>query len=642
MGDLKLVGEHYEYDLNYEGYTKYKTFEDEGAFGHDNELEVRIKTLSMERANTIAIYEANSTFVGHYQEQEKMNVIQLWVTDDGTGTPFQKGPNAIVISTSLFGNTKLHSMLEKEQLQQTPLWSPIAGDYQFIAVDRDKNSNSDGASNNVDFVIIRRAISSAQAMEVLDLLMTCYVNESLDAATNLTVYDEAILYTYASTKLNGTKAVHMNLHVDVLGYVPYFSEYKNSDQGQEPNNKNKFTATFVLVVAGIIAAIVVCGVLAVYSGGGTALVMIGLICMLIYMLDAYLPGIAEILTMITAFMIELVMTVLTWLGPLGWLILRAVILALIWMEFAISLTVVILTFSAIALVMYLMSELIDGDTIIKSDSVSVHKDNTFNTIEYKIKMNYIKYWNLDVPTVYLYFLTENTAHEILFNCFTGNIPFPPMDTFEILYNNGSAQSSGLMMSSEGSNESNEQFWMAIAHITGIFGSFMSICSTAISLFEDKPSYRKILAPVAIFLSLYGLIRIIVLTINYIQEMGCFTESYCMGLTIGSLIVAIFALLPVFKGLKINGFLYKIGGGGILFIAKWYIYNNVEIELEPENLWKMLFVIINLIVLAYGVGSLMRLKDEKMRKNVGISFILVAVACAYAFCRLPYFLKLPIS
>ena len=54
---------------------KDKTFEDEGAFGHDNELEVRIRTLAMERANTIAIYEANSTFVGHYQEPEKMNVI---------------------------------------------------------------------------------------------------------------------------------------------------------------------------------------------------------------------------------------------------------------------------------------------------------------------------------------------------------------------------------------------------------------------------------------------------------------------------------------------------------------------------------------------------------------------------------------
>jgi hypothetical protein len=116
-----LVKEDYTYSVVGEGNVKYKTFDDEGDFGRDNELEVRISTLAIEKANTIAIYEANTSFSGHYSEQEHTNVIQLWVTDDGTGTPFQKGPNAIIISTSLFGNTKLHSMLEKEQLEQTPL-----------------------------------------------------------------------------------------------------------------------------------------------------------------------------------------------------------------------------------------------------------------------------------------------------------------------------------------------------------------------------------------------------------------------------------------------------------------------------------------------------------------------------------------
>ncbi|MFX0132203.1 MAG: PKD domain-containing protein [Candidatus Hodarchaeota archaeon] len=426
MGDLRLVAEDYTFTLNYEGYTVYEEFEDEGEFGHDNELKVRIKTLAMERANTIAIYEENSTFVGHYQEQEKMNVIQLWVSDDGTVTPFQKGPNTIVISTSLFSNTKLHSMLEKEQLEQTPLWSPVEGDYQFIAVDRDENSNSDGATNNVDFVIIRRAISSAQAMDVLDLLLTCYVNESIDEATNQTVYEEAKLYTYVSTKINGTKAVKMNLHVDVLGFIPYFSNYKNSEQGQEPDNRSKYTAEFILVVTSIISAIVVCAVLAIYSGGMTALVMIGLICLLIYMLDAYLPGIAEILNTITAVLIELVMTVLSWLGPLGWLILRAVVLAMIWALFAISLIVVNIVFVSIYSVFYALNYLYNFDLELSSNKIVITGDINM-TYGYDITMEYSKFLNFDIPKIEAYFDSDKIQFEFKFGLdldFIGFSKFP--------------------------------------------------------------------------------------------------------------------------------------------------------------------------------------------------------------------------
>ena len=45
----------------------------------DYSFKVKVQTIGVEKANTIAIYETNGTvFNGHYQEQERMNIIQLY------------------------------------------------------------------------------------------------------------------------------------------------------------------------------------------------------------------------------------------------------------------------------------------------------------------------------------------------------------------------------------------------------------------------------------------------------------------------------------------------------------------------------------------------------------------------------------
>ncbi|MFX0141403.1 MAG: hypothetical protein ACFFDN_47635, partial [Candidatus Hodarchaeota archaeon] len=294
-------------------------------------------------------------------------------------------------------------------------------------MDRDENANNDEATNNIDFVIIRRAISSSQAMQVLELLLTCYVNESIDELTNMTVYEEAVLYTYVSTKINGTKAVKLNLNVDVLGYVPYFSDYQNSKQGQEPDNRSKYTAEFILIVVGIIVGIVACAVVAVYSGGATAIVMVGLICLLIYMLDAYLPGVVEILTMIKMFLMELVMTVLTWLGPLGWLILRAALLAMIWMEFAITLAMVAIGFLIMLPFLSLLFEAKGFTTNYNANYLSTQKDDMCLTIEYYITLEYINFWDFDIPSISISYTNGDLNSLISINYFAESLIIPPED-----------------------------------------------------------------------------------------------------------------------------------------------------------------------------------------------------------------------
>ncbi|MHA2096738.1 MAG: hypothetical protein ACW98F_19155, partial [Candidatus Hodarchaeales archaeon] len=47
-------------------------------------IQCQVVTIGIERVNTIAIFDPNGTvYNGHYQEQERMNLIQLYVTEDG-------------------------------------------------------------------------------------------------------------------------------------------------------------------------------------------------------------------------------------------------------------------------------------------------------------------------------------------------------------------------------------------------------------------------------------------------------------------------------------------------------------------------------------------------------------------------------
>ncbi|MFX0024715.1 MAG: hypothetical protein ACFE9S_20575, partial [Candidatus Hermodarchaeota archaeon] len=186
---------------------------------------VQVNTIGVEKANTIAIYETNGTvFNGHYQEEERMNIIQLYINDNGTDTPFEAGLNTIVIPTSLFTETLFNAYVQNESLSETPIYSSDEEIFKFISVGRD--GTTEQACDEIDFVIIRFDISSADGMEILDLLLTCLVNE--------TTNETAVVYSYVSTKLNNTPAVMMNLPISVLQYVPWFYNFSDSQMGEKP------------------------------------------------------------------------------------------------------------------------------------------------------------------------------------------------------------------------------------------------------------------------------------------------------------------------------------------------------------------------------------------------------------------------
>ncbi|GAF69030.1 unnamed protein product, partial [marine sediment metagenome] len=130
-----------------------------------DKIRCQVETIAIERANTIAIFESNSTsFTGHYNNEERMSIIQLHVTEDGnytTGTPFKPGSNTIVIPTSLFEKTVLNSYLQNEQLENTPLYTDQEGMFEFYSIDRDGNIVDDQCGDT-DFLFVRYNITQSE------------------------------------------------------------------------------------------------------------------------------------------------------------------------------------------------------------------------------------------------------------------------------------------------------------------------------------------------------------------------------------------------------------------------------------------------------------------------------------------------
>lgn len=335
LGDIRLLRDSHHYVIT-DG-TEDETFEQEGKLGEDNELDITFTTIGLEKANTIAIYEANTTFTGHYQQKERYNVIQLWVSDNNASTPFNKGPNSIVISTSLFANTKLNDLLLQDKISQTPLYA-YGDDFQVIAADRDEDAVLEGSTNDVDFVIIRMDISASDAMEVLDLLLTCIINETLDE-TNETIRVEEKLYTYISTKFNETKAIQMNFPVGVLEYIPCYNPYQNSPQGKRPSAQSNLALNLYDLYGKWVENPLSYNPFDYYMALWDDV-------MLLYSLS---PKAQEVLAFIVAIITFLVQVILTWLGPLLWVIFWALFMILVYYLVAMILIETIPIFIGVAL-----------------------------------------------------------------------------------------------------------------------------------------------------------------------------------------------------------------------------------------------------------------------------------------------------
>ena len=248
-----------------------------------NKLNLKVSTKPLSRANTIAIYEINSTFNGHYESQEKMNVFHLHVKDDGAGTPFVNGINTVVIPTSLFQETKLNALIQKEKLDYTPLKG-----CEFSSIERDELSENEISSENIDFIIIQTELTSSEALSILNLLLEVYVNDSTG--------ETEFLYNYISKKEDYIEIEQMNVNIDILSITPYISNYQNSAQGDAPKG---FWEAFLANLENLANLII-----------------------------SIIQSIVELVKHIVDAIASIAMAVLSFLADLIWLLIRAAILIL--------------------------------------------------------------------------------------------------------------------------------------------------------------------------------------------------------------------------------------------------------------------------------------------------------------------------
>ncbi len=85
LSDVEIIDGNDDYSIGTPSETYTTVYANQtGYFGHLNELEVKVKTVAIEKANTLAIFNANTTFNGHYNDpNQRYTLIQLTIPDEG-------------------------------------------------------------------------------------------------------------------------------------------------------------------------------------------------------------------------------------------------------------------------------------------------------------------------------------------------------------------------------------------------------------------------------------------------------------------------------------------------------------------------------------------------------------------------------
>ncbi|MFX0024698.1 MAG: hypothetical protein ACFE9S_20490, partial [Candidatus Hermodarchaeota archaeon] len=333
--------------------------------------------------------------------------------------------------------------------------------------------------DEIDFVIIRFDISSADGMEILNLLLTCLVNE--------TTNETAVVYSYVSTKLNDTSAVMMNLPISVLQYVPWFCNFSDSLMGAKPETFGdwfwKSLNKLVNLIIGVIIAIAM--------------------------------AIVELVKLIVDFFIFILMDVLPILGYILWLIIRVAILIFIWISFIFVVFVLTLSILMFTLILIPIALIFNANMVYTINNVRVIFPDVSFSVGYNIILDFDNFLGFWVPSLNIFFELGNIT---IFNMF---IRFWPPGFEMNLSNNNGLGSSGLnssnlkMNSEENSNalyqNEIEILMKGMDHSFGIW----SITITILTLSFALPStYRAVKWGIQIAAFIMNLIGIFITLSNY--------------------------------------------------------------------------------------------------------------------------------
>ncbi|MFX1324246.1 MAG: LamG domain-containing protein [Promethearchaeota archaeon] len=598
--DKKLVAGDDYYSINEPGYSEtLKVDKKDGSEQVIYEAKVKVETIGIEKANTIAIYETNGTvFDGHYQEQERMNVIQLYVNDSGSGTPFEDGLNTIVIPTSLFTETIFNAHVQNETLNETTIYRDDEELFKFISVGRD--GETEQACDEIDFIIIRFDISSEDAMEVLNLLLECLVNE--------TTNETAIVYSYVSTKENGTAAVMMNLPFSVLGLIPWYCDFENSPMGSKPETFEdwfwKPLAIIGLLIVGVIITI------------GMAFV--------------------ELFMMMIEFFATIFMDILPILGYIFWLIICAIILIFAYIVFVITLLIILIVFLLMGLLLTIFKDIIHYELNCNTNQINFQKENIDFRLGYILGFTYFQFFKIYLPTIIIYFENNETRYEDQVNLLSPGFTFPTNEIAQNLLGTISSeplQSSGVKgsiiiqeLKTSSTDSSNENIIVGgLVDIASGFSAMLtmhgSIMSTATAYYHISPSKTFLDALKTSFSCGFLYLGITLFLL------GVFADSpsiaFLLGIVLGIWISHKFINLAddwkeIPKSfdmfIKIFGLPLSLFG---VFLSIWKLQMP-----NKEVLFTLMQIPLSIIVLLGGTFFFSTIDNESVRNIIGGSLILI--------------------
>lgn len=206
----------------------------------DNWVQYEITKRGLSRANTVAVYSADTIFNGHYNEHDRMHIIQINITENvGDGLPFvggnlgEPGINYLLIPNSVLINTVLNSIIQNEDR----LNSSFLVKGEFIGLDRD--NLPDTASNNIESIFLITC-TYTQAWQILNWSRWGVINE--------TSQELGIVNNYCSAEEHDCRVEMMNLHSEVLGLIVIIQKYKDDPKGSMPQDFDQWWADTVRAI----------------------------------------------------------------------------------------------------------------------------------------------------------------------------------------------------------------------------------------------------------------------------------------------------------------------------------------------------------------------------------------------------------
>ncbi|HME50939.1 MAG TPA: PKD domain-containing protein [Candidatus Lokiarchaeia archaeon] len=564
----------------------------------NNDVGYTVTTIGLDKVNTIAVYENESSFVNnHYSSICQENLIMLDITSPASSftseTRFKPGLNVIVVPTDIYSDTKLHKVIELAindstgYLNRSVLPSCLQGAC-FDGIDRSKGS----ISRHVES-IINATVTLATANSILALILTSASNESITDA-------------FKAKRVN---ACTLGIASDVLQLIPWNGAILQYQTTPGPMPKTLIGAIEQFFVS-----------LATLVWGG----IVAIVGFLVQLITLIVQWGMSIVGQITAMIAKAVMAAIE-------AIVKALVLAFVYLMFAFTLLSIAGLFLVLIPVFAFINVMLQGDYTYSINSLKITKDSTFISMEYDINMYYFAPLDISIPNISFSVSTQKGGFQgdmNSFSSFQGNIssmmtPFlPDLGISTTPESNVKTMNTGLIESDPPADENAYQDGAIFA--IALFGAAMIILATIEQIISGANRGYEIAAFIITMIALIIGIVMIHKTLTDEGNTG-FIHGMSLGFAIVILLMTLCYALVEARSKPLNEIYDKI----VTFISGFYIFSDIAVLLgfQAGNIAPL---IIDMGAVFLGAVIIACLKEDSTREKLIGGFYLASILVCIIF------------